>query len=130
MEAPDRKPSPLAQTSSDFVPANKLNKGLDGATTVGGTLSGETGLASRLAAIGQTPESGFLGGSMISRTEHDNQDGNRPNWLFGRSADLPVLPAKVEERISFAHHYIFDFGNKDCVVSGVLGTVETALEIG
>src|SRR6516162_3416002 len=34
IEAPDRKPSPLAQTSADFVPANKLNKGSDCATTL------------------------------------------------------------------------------------------------
>ena len=34
MVAPDGKPGPLAHTSRDFVPANKLNKGSDCATTV------------------------------------------------------------------------------------------------
>jgi len=43
---------------------------------------------------------------------------------------VPVLPAEVEQRISFAHDYIFYFGNKDCVVAGILNTVQTALEIG
>ena len=43
---------------------------------------------------------------------------------------MPVLPAEVEQRISFAHDYIFYFGNKDCVVAGILNTVQTALEIG
>jgi len=43
---------------------------------------------------------------------------------------VPVLSAEVEQRISFAHDYIFYFGDKDCVVAGILDTVQTALEIG
>jgi hypothetical protein len=53
--------------------------------------------------------------------------------LFGRIfglADFVVFAFEEEERAAGAHENLFDFGDENGVVAGVLGGVETALEVG
>lgn len=45
-------------------------------------------------------------------------------------ADLAIFPAKEEQRISLPHYDILDFGNKNRVIPGRLGRVQSALKIG
>ena len=44
--------------------------------------------------------------------------------------DAPVLGLEVEQRFAVAHHNVFDFRNKDGVVTGILRGLQAALKIG
>src|ERR1700690_3041181 len=44
--------------------------------------------------------------------------------------DLPVSAPEIQQRISRPHYHVFDFRNKDRMVSRVLRGVQAALEIG
>ncbi len=49
---------------------------------------------------------------------------------YRRSSDGSIFPAVVKQRIASAHHYLFDFRDKNRMVARVLRAMQPALKIG
>jgi hypothetical protein len=49
--------------------------------------------------------------------------------LIYLATDAPVTGLEVEERFAIAHHNVFDFGDEDGVVAGVLCALQPAFKI-
>ena len=45
------------------------------------------------------------------------------------ATNSPVFPAVIKQRIASAHHYFFDFSDKNRVVARILRAVQPAFEI-